>query len=99
MKNNCNLMKNQITNSRNEHRTPNTNMWLGVKRAVVALFTVSLWAAALLLPAFAARADVLFTNLYSFQPFPNGENPSTGLIQGSDGYYYGTTPQGGANSA
>ena len=57
-----------------------------------------LWAAALLLPAFAAQADVVFTNLYSFQPFPNGESPA-GLIQGSDGYFYGTTSQGGANNA
>ena len=50
-----------------------------------------LWATALLLPAFAAQAGAVFTNLYSFQvSYPNGAFPSAALVQGSDGYFYGT---------
>ena len=55
-----------------------------------------LWAAALLLPAFAVRADVVFTNLYSFTGTNNGANPQAALVQGSDGFFYGTTYGGGA---
>jgi uncharacterized repeat protein (TIGR03803 family) len=54
-----------------------------------------LWAAALMLPAFGAQAGVVLTTLHSFQFFPNGENPLSGLVQGSDGFFYGTTYQGG----
>src|SRR5205814_7446809 len=32
----------------------------------------------------------------SFVPSPNGEGPRAGLIQGSDGNFYGTTSSGGA---
>jgi uncharacterized repeat protein (TIGR03803 family) len=39
-----------------------------------------------------------FTNLYIFQG-PDGALPFGGLIQGSDGYFYGTTDSGGTNSA
>ena len=39
------------------------------------------------------------TNLYSFGSFPkDGLKPSAGLVQGSDGNFYGTTPNGGTNS-
>ena len=39
-----------------------------------------------------------YTNLYSFSGYPNdGENPYGGLVQGSDGNYYGTTYHGGAS--
>src|SRR5208282_5144578 len=39
-----------------------------------------------------------YTNIYSFgsQPF-DGTHPSSGLIQGSDGYLYGTATEGGTN--
>jgi uncharacterized repeat protein (TIGR03803 family) len=38
------------------------------------------------------------TTLHSFGgPSPDGGNPVTGLIQGSDGNFYGTTAYGGAN--
>jgi uncharacterized repeat protein (TIGR03803 family) len=37
-----------------------------------------------------------YTNLYSFGVRPNdGQEPPAGLVQGSDGYFYGTTSQGG----
>ena len=37
-----------------------------------------------------------YSNLYSFVGFPNdGESPVAGLVQGSDGDFYGTTEQGG----
>ncbi len=39
-----------------------------------------------------------YTNLYSFAVSPNdGSNPSAGVVQGSDGNFYGTTLYGGAN--
>jgi uncharacterized repeat protein (TIGR03803 family) len=37
------------------------------------------------------------TSLYSFTGGNDGSNPDGGLIQGSDGYLYGTTDYGGAN--
>jgi uncharacterized repeat protein (TIGR03803 family) len=38
-----------------------------------------------------------YTNLYSFANSPDGANPYAGLIQGSDGNFYGTTLAGGVN--
>ena len=39
-----------------------------------------------------------YTNLYSFAGSPNdGKNPSAGLVQGTDGNFYGTTFSGGTN--
>jgi uncharacterized repeat protein (TIGR03803 family) len=40
-----------------------------------------------------------YTNLYSFHSSPNdGEHPYGGLVQGSDGNFYGTTGDGGTYS-
>jgi len=40
------------------------------------------------------------TNLYSFVGSPNdGQEPAAGLVQGSDGNFYGTTLEGGAASS
>ncbi len=40
-----------------------------------------------------------YTNLYSFgSPASDGNNPYAGLVQGSDGNFYGTTFGGGGNS-
>src|ERR1035437_5987614 len=40
-----------------------------------------------------------YTNLYSFGSTPtDGNAPSAGLVQGSDGNFYGTTQAGGTNS-
>jgi uncharacterized repeat protein (TIGR03803 family) len=56
-----------------------------------------LWVAVLILPAFVAQATVVLTSLHSFEVFTNGANPTSGLVQGNDGYFYGTTVQGDAN--
>jgi uncharacterized repeat protein (TIGR03803 family) len=55
-------------------------------------------AAALALPAFGASAGVVLTSLHSFQVFTNGAGPTGGLVQGSDGNFYGTTSGGGTNN-
>jgi uncharacterized repeat protein (TIGR03803 family) len=39
-----------------------------------------------------------FTNLYTFTGGADGGVPETRLVQGSDGYFYGTTEEGGANT-
>jgi uncharacterized repeat protein (TIGR03803 family) len=53
-------------------------------------------AAALALPAFGASAGLVLTSLHSFQVFTSGgAHPSAGLVQGSDGNFYGTTVSGG----
>jgi uncharacterized repeat protein (TIGR03803 family) len=49
------------------------------------------------LAALAARAGVVLTTLYTFGPYTNGANPEAGLVQGLDGYFYGTTENGGTN--
>ena len=41
-----------------------------------------------------------YTNLYSFGSYTtDGDYPYAGLVQGSDGNFYGTTQDGGANEA
>jgi len=50
----------------------------------------------LLLPVL-AEAQLTFTNLHSFSVFPNGSIPLAGLVQGSNGNFYGTTSSGGTN--
>ncbi len=42
-------------------------------------------------------AGVIVTNLHSFEGFLNGEYPYAAMVHGSDGYFYGTTEQGGTN--
>ncbi len=56
-----------------------------------------LWTAMLVLPAFGAAAGAVLTTLHSFQGKPDGANPQATLVQGNDGYFYGTTASGGAN--
>jgi uncharacterized repeat protein (TIGR03803 family) len=41
----------------------------------------------------------VFTNLYSFSGADDGANPAAGLVQGSDGNFYGTTNRGTTNNA
>ena len=45
----------------------------------------------LMLPTVGAQAGVVLTPLYSFGVLTNGAYPS-GLVQDSDGNFYGTTP-------
>jgi len=42
------------------------------------------------------NAGALFTNFYSFTNGDDGANPQAGLVQGSDGNFYGTASSGGA---
>src|SRR5208283_4512819 len=67
------------------------------RKPVLALLMRLLWAAALVLPAFGTQAGVVFTSLHSFQLLTNGASPLSGLVQGSDGNFYGTTFRGGTN--
>jgi len=50
-----------------------------------------LWTAAFALSAYGAQAGAVFTSLYSFTGTNDGANPQAGLMQGRDGYFYGTT--------
>ena len=45
-----------------------------------------------------AEWQLTFTNLHSFSVIPNGSAPVAGLVQGSDGDFYGTTSSGGTNN-
>jgi uncharacterized repeat protein (TIGR03803 family) len=66
------------------------------RNPVLALLMRLLWAAVLVLPAFGVQAAVVLTTLHSFELGPNGANPYAGLVQGSDGNFYGMTSSGGA---
>jgi uncharacterized repeat protein (TIGR03803 family) len=66
------------------------------RKPVLALLMRLLYAAALALPVLGAHAAVVFTTLHSFRVFPDVQNPS-GLVQGRDGSFYGTTYYGGTN--
>jgi hypothetical protein len=83
----------EITTNRTLQTLPMTGPLLGWK-PVLALLMRLLWAAALALPVFGARARAVFTSLHSFNG-TDGANPRGGLVQGSDGNFYGTTYQGG----
>src|SRR5579859_6926592 len=51
----------------------------------------------LMLSVLGARGAVVFTTLYSFTGSNDGAWPEGGLVQGSDGSFYGTTHYGGTN--
>jgi uncharacterized repeat protein (TIGR03803 family) len=48
---------------------------------------------------FKIRTNGVLTSLYSFPGSNDGANPQAGLVQGSDGNFYGTTVNGGTNDA
>jgi uncharacterized repeat protein (TIGR03803 family) len=66
------------------------------RKSVLALLRRLLWAAAVVLPIFGAQAAVVLTTLYSFTNGTDGAGP-VGLVQGSNGYFYSTTDDGGTN--
>jgi hypothetical protein len=42
-------------------------------------------------PIFAINTNGTWTSLYYFIGFGDGWGPKAGLVQGTDGYFYGTT--------
>jgi uncharacterized repeat protein (TIGR03803 family) len=92
------VMKTQFTRRYNEDGTCTITEPLPDRKPGLALMLV-LWAAALVLPVVSAQGGVVFTSLYSFSGDNDGGGPLGGLVQGSDGYFYGTTVNGGTNSA
>jgi uncharacterized repeat protein (TIGR03803 family) len=48
---------------------------------------------------FSVTTNGTLTSLYSFSGTNDGANPGGGLVQGSDGSFYGTTEAGGTNNA
>jgi uncharacterized repeat protein (TIGR03803 family) len=89
-------MKTQLTILHNGSRTCAMTKPVSRRKPVLALLIRLLWAAALVLPAFGVQAAVVLTTLHSFELGPNGANPYAGLVQGSDGNFYGMTSSGGA---
>jgi len=63
------------------------------------LLKFRLWTTALLLPVSSVQAGVTFTSLYPFTGGDDGSSPQAALVEGSDGYFYGTAFNGGANSS
>ena len=61
------------------------------RRICTSWIVLLLW----LLPVCGAQSAVVFTNLYVFTAYKDGAFPVAGLVQGSDGYFYGTTQGGG----
>ena len=47
----------------------------------------------------AASSAQTYTALHAFGAPPDGANPTAGLVQGTDGNFYGTTYGGGANTS
>jgi uncharacterized repeat protein (TIGR03803 family) len=47
---------------------------------------------------FKISTNGVLTSLYSFTGTNDGTNPDAGLVQGSDGNFYGTTESGGTNN-
>jgi uncharacterized repeat protein (TIGR03803 family) len=60
-------------------------------------FSTPILAAVFSALALQARAGVVLTTIHSFGTFENGRELRNALAQGSDGYFYGTASDGGAN--
>jgi uncharacterized repeat protein (TIGR03803 family) len=91
------------SHSQNLAARPRARLFLAIakpltgRKPVWPLLFRLLYAALLVLPAFSVSAGVVFNSLYSFHGFPNGANPEAGLVQASDGNFYGTTCGGYPN--
>jgi uncharacterized repeat protein (TIGR03803 family) len=48
--------------------------------------------------SYTAYAGVALTTLHLFNPFPNGSDPTSALVEGTDGNFYGTTEKGGSEN-
>jgi len=46
---------------------------------------------------FKLNTNGVLTTLYAFTGYNDGGGPEAGLVEGSDGYFYGTTSYGGTN--
>ena len=90
-------MKTQFVALHHENGTSEITEPVLGRNSLLDLLMRLLWVAAMTLPAFGAQAGAVLTTLHSFQPSPNGTNPTAGLVQGSDGNFYGTTQAGGTD--
>ena len=63
------------------------------------LLSATLVSLACFAPAHAAWAELTFQLLYKFNGTTKGGEPFAGLVQGSDGNFYGTTAKGGTSPA
>ncbi|HEV7925816.1 MAG TPA: choice-of-anchor tandem repeat GloVer-containing protein [Verrucomicrobiae bacterium] len=72
------------------------NERLPARKPILSLLMRLLVAAAFVAPAFHAQAGAILTSLHSFDS-RDGINPYGGLVQGTDGFLYGTTYSGGNN--
>jgi uncharacterized repeat protein (TIGR03803 family) len=86
-------MKTQIMTLENVNNAM-TEHTLG-RELVLALLVRLFWLTVLMLPTFCAKAGAVLTTLHSFTDSPNGWDAYAGLVQGGDGYFYGTTWVGG----
>jgi hypothetical protein len=85
-------MKTKLTTLRNGNRTDAVRQWVSGRKPVLGPLVPLLFASALLLAALRAQAGVVFSTLYSFQQlFPDGADLRAGLVEGTDGNFYGTT--------
>ena len=82
---------------RGERKARVTTVPIPDKKPSSALLMRLLWATSLMLSVFGAQGGVTFTSLYSFTGGNDGYSPN-GLVLGTDGYFYGTTLNGGTNS-
>jgi uncharacterized repeat protein (TIGR03803 family) len=71
-----------------------------LERVSLLVSAAGLWITILHTPNLRAQGGAVVTTLHSFGVGADGRNPEgAGLVQGSDGYFYGTTGNGGANGA
>src|SRR5580704_2685903 len=72
------------------------NERLPARKLISSLRLILLVATAFVVLEFCAQAGVVLTSLHSFDS-RDGINPNGGLVQGPDGFLYGTTYSGGNN--